>query len=186
MNISYTQCCPEGIITKQRVITINEIDELYNFLQIIKYKKTENINININIKQYGYCYNNKTDSIYLIKKIPKIFDKLGKCLIHRLGLHNMQFNHVDIRMSNIENMGNVFTPRVDDFKLGDKTLFCIIGDLIEFNLINLKNAKKTYQLKLYNGGCLLLEGESRYLWVYSTIPTNIKAKLWIITFRNII
>ena len=175
MNDALTQYCPDGMITKQRVLNYNEITELYQKLQIIKYKKINEINC----KQYGYYYDDKSDTVILNKKIPKTFAELGKCIIYRLGI-NMRFNNVEIKM--YENEQHIKSI-VDDVDLGEKTLFFVIGDLCPFKLINLKNAKKTYETKLYTGGCIFLEGESRYLWIYSTIP--MLGKRWIIIFRDI-
>ena len=176
MDESITQYYPIGLTSKHRVLNYNEITELYQKLQIIKYKKNK---YNIYFKEYGYCYDDKTDSVTLPQKIPKILADCGKCIISRLGL-NMRFNHIDVKMySDVQHI----TPRVDDVDLGEKTLFLVIGDMFSFKMVNLKNSKKTYSTILYNGSCIYLEGDTRYLWVYSTVPMF--GKRWIITFRDI-
>lgn len=176
MNESITQYCPVGLTCKHHVLNYSEIDELYLKLQIIKYKKNKD---GIYFKQYGYCYDEKNDTIDLIQKIPKTLADCGKCLISRLGL-KMRFNHIDVK---IYSDTQYVAPCVDDANLGDQILFLVIGDMFSFKMVNLKNSKKTYGTTLYNGSCLYLEDESRYLWIYSTIPMF--GNRYIITFRDI-
>lgn len=176
MNDALTQNSPGELVCKQRVLNYGETCRLLEKLRIIKYKKDSN---GIHWKQYGYYYDNELEMVKLKRKIPRTLADYGKGVISRMGL-KMRFNHVQVQ---VYSGTQKITPKVDDVDMGEETLVLVIGDMCPFVLTNLKNAKNVYETKLYNGSCMHMAGESRYLWAYSTIPMF--GTRWIITFRDI-
>ena len=168
MNHSHSQIYPGGMIHKQRVLDYQECYNLAELFSLLEIKSTT----------YGKVYNDRKDKI-TVNKIPKLLKQYVKLALSRL---ESKLKPNFVKVTRYRNKKHI-KPMVDPHYFGDDTVMMLIGDTTTFSMVNLKNAKATMETAFYNGSCIALSKESRYLWYYDTKPTM--GLRWIITMGRL-